>query len=101
LHRDPTVVFAGYRMPHPLDHSISVKIQTNGASTPQNAFVGTLAALTYEMNSLEEQFKVEREVQKQEEKLALKIFFHCRMKYKKDNRPTKSISKHSHWQAWS
>ena len=62
LHRDPNVIFSGYRMPHPLDHSIVVKTQTHPSSTPQTAFLNSLSDLTHEMNSLEEKFK--NEVQK-------------------------------------
>ncbi len=58
MHRDPSVVFAGYRMPHPLDHSIVVKVQTTANSTPQAAFITSLSDLTQELNSIEEKFKV-------------------------------------------
>jgi len=57
LLRDPDVTFAGYRMPHPLDHYISVKIQTNQNSTPHQALNGALNDLMYEITILEEKFK--------------------------------------------
>ena len=48
----PSVLFAGYKVPHPLTPSFQLKIQTDGAITPAAALeeaatklIGTLAGL--------------------------------------------------------
>jgi hypothetical protein len=52
------VLFAGYRVPHPLQNVIEVKIQTKKDSTPQRALGDTLSTLIVDMNSLTERFSV-------------------------------------------
>jgi len=42
LLRDPKVLFAGYKVPHPLDYKILVKIQTAAGSTPVTAMQGAI-----------------------------------------------------------
>jgi len=36
LLEDPHVLFAGYKMPHPLEHRMLVQIQTDGFEDPEN-----------------------------------------------------------------
>jgi len=57
LLNDPNVIFAGYRMPHPLDHKIVIKIQTNKNSTPTTTLTTAINNLKDEFSLLEERFK--------------------------------------------
>eukprot|EP01111_Echinosteliopsis_oligospora_P014002 TRINITY_DN5180_c0_g1_i1.p1 TRINITY_DN5180_c0_g1~~TRINITY_DN5180_c0_g1_i1.p1 ORF type:complete len:124 (-),score=34.29 TRINITY_DN5180_c0_g1_i1:90-461(-) len=59
LHRDPTVKFAGYKMPHPLDHSIIIKIQCTATSSPHAGLSTALTDLLYEFSVIEDKFKSE------------------------------------------
>eukprot|EP00347_Sterkiella_histriomuscorum_P004674 403359539 len=47
LLKDTRVRFSGYRMPHPLEHKVEIKVQTNGEINPaeavQNACLNTHA----------------------------------------------------------
>lgn len=56
LHRDPKVLFAGYRIPHPLEPRMLIKVQTapqQGADyTPQEAFTNALSCLAGEFSEL-------------------------------------------------
>jgi len=61
LHRDKDVLFAGYRVPHPLEYSIVVKIQTTSSSTPMKAMETAIGELINECSLLEEKFKNEIE----------------------------------------
>eukprot|EP00741_Cyanophora_paradoxa_P003433 tig00000704_g3336.t1 len=59
LLRDPSVLFAGYKVPHPLEHNIVVKVQTRKGSTPMEAMQTALNDLISEVGLLEERFKAE------------------------------------------
>lgn len=59
LHLDKTVVFAGYRIPHPLEARMVVKVQTNGQKTPVQAVEHTLEDLRSEVTSIQAQFNAE------------------------------------------
>lgn len=52
LHEDRTVVFAGYRIPHPLESKMVVMIQTNGQKTPTQAMDHALDDLRSEFGSI-------------------------------------------------
>ena len=56
LLRDKDVRFAGYRMPHPLQTVLEVKVQTNGEATPIQAVISSLQALENEFAVLENRF---------------------------------------------
>ncbi|KYR01154.1 RNA polymerase II core subunit [Tieghemostelium lacteum] len=56
LVNDPDIKFAGYRMPHPLEHNITIKIQTHPNSTPTKALEGSIHCLIDEFQKLELQF---------------------------------------------
>ncbi len=56
LHADKTVVFAGYRIPHPLENKMVIKIQTNGNKQPVTAMKNALEDLRSEVNTLRSQF---------------------------------------------
>lgn len=59
LHRDPNVTFAGYRIPHPLEYQMLVKLSTNGSKTPVVAAKEAVTALKYEIGNLNQQFAQE------------------------------------------
>ena len=59
LLEDEDVTFSGYRVSHPLEPAIQLKVQTrNEHVTPVTAVQATLTALTGELDTLEERFKV-------------------------------------------
>lgn len=57
LHRDKNVVFAGYRIPHPLEYQMVVKVQTNGKKTPIAAVQGALEDLGNEVGDIRTKFQ--------------------------------------------
>lgn len=59
LLRDPNVLFAGYKLPHPLEHKFELRIQTSCPEyTPQDALTSSLTDLLAELSLFEERFKV-------------------------------------------
>jgi DNA-directed RNA polymerase II subunit RPB11 len=58
LHEDPTVAFAAYKIPHPLEHRLLIKVKTSSAaSAPTKVYDGAIDALTTEIRSIKEQFQ--------------------------------------------
>ena len=57
LLKDPNVLFAGYKNPHPLDHVIVLRIQTTSEYTPQEALMNAITDLISELSLFEERFK--------------------------------------------
>jgi len=55
--RDERCTFAGYRMPHPLEYVVNIKVRSREGSSPQTIFKDSLHNLTEEFTSLEESFK--------------------------------------------
>lgn len=58
LLRDPQVLFAGYKVPHPLEHKFVLRVQTTPDYSPQEAFTNAITDLISEVSLLEERFKV-------------------------------------------
>lgn len=54
-----SVVFAGYRMPHPLNPEIELKLQTKKESTPAKALGDALNGLIFDLTKLKSQFEGE------------------------------------------
>jgi len=52
------VLFAGYKVPHPLEHKFIVRIQTTSDYTPQDALMHAITDLLAELSLFEERFKV-------------------------------------------
>ena len=52
LHEDRNVIFAGYRIPHPLEPQMLVMIQTDNLKTPCQAMEHALEDLKIEFSSL-------------------------------------------------
>uniref|UniRef100_A0A8C5QC63 RNA polymerase II subunit J2 n=1 Tax=Leptobrachium leishanense TaxID=445787 RepID=A0A8C5QC63_9ANUR len=57
LLKDPQVLFAGYKVPHPLEHKIIIRVQTTPDYSPQEAFTNAITDLISELSLLEERFK--------------------------------------------
>lgn len=57
LLRDPQVLFAGYKVPHPLEHKFVLRVQTTPDYSPQEAFTNAITDLISEVSLLEERFK--------------------------------------------
>lgn len=55
--KDPQVRFAGYKVPHPLEHKFVLRIQTTADYSPQEAFTNAITDLISEVSLLEERFK--------------------------------------------
>ena len=55
----PQVLFAGYKVPHPLHPYFLIKIQTDGSITPQDILEQACTKLIGTMSSLETKFKRE------------------------------------------
>ncbi|XP_066444202.1 DNA-directed RNA polymerase II subunit RPB11-a-like [Eleutherodactylus coqui] len=58
LLKDPQVLFAGYKVPHPLEHKIIIRVQTTPEYSPQEAFTNAITDLISELSLLEERFRV-------------------------------------------
>nr|DAD42386.1 TPA_asm: hypothetical protein HUJ06_000616 [Nelumbo nucifera] len=58
LHRDPNVLFAGYKLPHPLQYKIIVRIHTTSQSSPMQAYNQAINDLDRELNHLKNAFEV-------------------------------------------
>ncbi len=56
LHQDADVLFAGYKVPHPLRHNVVVKVQTNHNSSPVASMTNTITDLLNEFNALSDRF---------------------------------------------
>ncbi|KAF7996514.1 hypothetical protein HCN44_002146 [Aphidius gifuensis] len=57
LLKDPHVLFAGYKVPHPLDPKFVIRIQTTSDYTPHEAFMHAITDLIAELSLFEERFK--------------------------------------------
>lgn len=59
LHKDPSVLFAGYKLPHPLQYKIIIKIQTTSQSSPMQAYNQAVNDLDKELDHLKQAFEAE------------------------------------------
>nr|ALS05260.1 DNA-directed RNA polymerase II subunit RPB11 [Tortanus forcipatus] len=57
LLKDPNVLFAGYKNPHPLEHKIILRVQTTSDYTPQDALMNAITDLISELSLFEERFR--------------------------------------------
>jgi DNA-directed RNA polymerase II subunit RPB11 len=67
LHRDETVTFAGYRIPHPLESKLLVKVSTNGSKSPIVAAKDSITQLKFQISGLSQAFS--RECAKKEDSM--------------------------------
>ncbi|XP_057949781.1 DNA-directed RNA polymerases II, IV and V subunit 11 isoform X1 [Malania oleifera] len=58
LHRDDNVLFAGYKLPHPLQYKILVRIHTTSQSSPMQAYNQAINDLDKELDHLKNAFEV-------------------------------------------
>lgn len=59
LQRDEKVLFAGYRVPHPLEHKFELKVQGDRSTTPIEAIQRSISSLMDDLSSLEEDLRAE------------------------------------------
>lgn len=52
------MLFAGYKVPHPLEHRIVIRVQTTPTVTPLEVFASAIKDLISEISNIEEQFRV-------------------------------------------
>ncbi|KFB52527.1 AGAP009209-PA-like protein [Anopheles sinensis] len=57
LLKDPNVLFAGYKLPHPLEHKFVLRIQTTSEYSPHEAFMNAITDLLSELSLFEERFR--------------------------------------------
>ncbi|CAM1301344.1 POLR2J (predicted) [Pycnogonum litorale] len=57
LLKDPNVIFAGYKVPHPLEHKFVLRVQTTPESTPHKAVLNAIDDLFSELSLIEEKFE--------------------------------------------
>ncbi|MFQ6665906.1 hypothetical protein Gotur_032460, partial [Gossypium turneri] len=58
LHGDENVLFAGYKLPHPLQYKILVRIHTTSQSSPMQAYNQAINDLDKELDHLKSAFEV-------------------------------------------
>ena len=59
LLKDPQVIFAGYKNPHPLEFKIAIRVQTASSDyPPHEAVTNAITDLISEISLLEERFRV-------------------------------------------
>jgi DNA-directed RNA polymerase II subunit RPB11 len=56
--KDKHVLFSGYQMPHPLEHYVKLKIQTDSTTTPSETLHTSINALITELMLLRENWDV-------------------------------------------
>ncbi|CAF1151083.1 unnamed protein product [Adineta steineri] len=58
LLKDPQVIFAGYKIPHPLENKVILRVQTSGHEySPINAMENAIKDLIFEINILEDRVR--------------------------------------------
>lgn len=57
LLKDPHVLFAGYKVPHPLEHKFVIRIQTTSEYSPTEAFTNAITDLMSELSLIDERFR--------------------------------------------
>nr|CAG4635869.1 EOG090X0L4K [Artemia franciscana] len=62
LLKDPNVIFAGFKIPHPLENKVVLRIQTNSNDyKPQDALMNSITDLIAELSLIEERKMLEKE----------------------------------------
>ena len=57
LLQDKRVLFAGYKVPHPLLYELVIKVRTDGSETPINCMVDSVECLRNSIQNTTERFK--------------------------------------------
>ena len=58
LLKDKRVLFAGYKMPHPLEYDVVLRIQTTSSTTPHDVLEQAIVALQSQITKLKDDFQV-------------------------------------------
>jgi DNA-directed RNA polymerase II subunit RPB11 len=58
----PHVLFAGYRVPHPLFHNFELRVQTDGAVTPSEAIITCCTDIMRDLNTMQREWTKEMEL---------------------------------------
>jgi DNA-directed RNA polymerase II subunit RPB11 len=64
LLHDEKVTFAAYRVPHPLEHNVVVRVQTEDGYEPKQAVINAANALLVQLTQLRSNFEQEWELKK-------------------------------------
>jgi len=64
LLKDPHVMFAGYKIPHPLFATFELRVQTDGQVTPKDALVACCKNLITDLSTLSREFTKEYELRR-------------------------------------
>lgn len=64
LLKSPAIVFAAYRVPHPLFATFELRVQTDGSITPKDAVVQACADIVQDLQKLDQEFTKEFELKK-------------------------------------
>ena len=57
LLKDPNVLFAGYKNPHPMENKVVLRIQTTSDYAPNDALMNAITDLISELSLFEERFR--------------------------------------------
>ena len=57
LLKDKRILFAGYKVPHPLLYQLQIKVKTDGSCTPQTAMIDAVKNSIKTLDILEDKFK--------------------------------------------
>lgn len=58
LLKDDDVIFAAYKIPHPLEYKLHLKIQTRKDTTPENVLLKAMTEVTRKLEVIENSFSV-------------------------------------------
>ena len=72
LLQDHRVLFAGYKIPHPLLHELVIKVRTNGAASPTQCLIDAVDVLNANIKDLTESFKAQTQEYKIKHKHSMK-----------------------------
>ena len=59
LLKNPAVMFAAYKVPHPLFATFELRVQTDGTITPKEAVMATCKLVIQDLSKLNESFQTE------------------------------------------
>jgi len=64
LLHDDRVIFAAYRVPHPLEHNVVLRVQTDEGYEPKEAVINAANVLLVQLTQLRSNFEQEWELKK-------------------------------------
>jgi len=64
LIKSPDILFAAYKIPHPLFATFELRVQTNGDITPKDAVVRACTEIISDLGKLDQEFTKEWELKK-------------------------------------